>query len=97
MSLADQMIAQFLDPFRIGLLAALVLTAYNTAGTIGLGIPLALGCVFVAVIIPITTQGGNEGSTMTAILTGLVVNAVIIGLILGARALWLRVGAAGRS
>jgi hypothetical protein len=96
MPAADQMIAQFLDPFRIGLLVALVLTAYNTAGTIGIGIPLVLGCVFVAVIIPITTQAGGDGGTMAAILTGIVVNAVIVGLILGARALWLRLGAAGR-
>jgi hypothetical protein len=94
MSVADQMIAQFLDPFRIGLLVALVLTAYNTAGTIGIGIPLALGCMFVAVIIPLTTQAGNEGVTMAVVLTGLLVNAVIVGLILGARALWLRIGAA---
>lgn len=94
MPLTDQMIAQFLDPFRIGLLVALVLTAYNTAGTIGIGIPLVLGCVFVAVIIPITTQAGHEGGTMAVILTGLVVNAVILGLILGARALWQRLGAA---
>lgn len=96
MSLADQMIAQFLDPFRIGLLVALVLTAYNTAGTIGVAVPLALGCVFVAVIIPITMQSGSDVGATTAILTGLLVNAVIVGLILGARALWMRRGAAGR-
>lgn len=96
MPIADQMIAQFMDPFRIGLLVALVLTAYNTAGTVGLAVPLALGCVFVAVIIPVAMQPQGDATMLMVILTGLVVNVVIVGIILAARALWMRMSAAGR-
>jgi len=87
MTLDQLLFSQLLDPFRIGLLVALVVTAYNTAGTIGVAVPLVLGAVFVAVLIAITMQTG-EVATTTAILTGLAANAILVGIILGLRAAW---------
>ena len=95
MSLAELLLSQLLDPFRIGLLLALVFTAYNTAGTVGMAVPLILGAAFVAVLIPITMQFEDVAKT-TAILTGLIANAVLVGIILAGRAAWKRFAAPGK-
>jgi hypothetical protein len=92
MSLADILLSQLLDPFRIGLLLALVFTAYNTAGAVGMVVPLILGGAFVAVLIPLTMQQGDTDKT-TAILTGIVVNAILIAIIVAVRAVWSRFAA----
>ncbi|MBL8578749.1 MAG: hypothetical protein JNK47_16115 [Mesorhizobium sp.] len=90
MPLTELVMSQITDLFRIGLLVALVVTAYNTAANVGLAVPLALGAVFVAVLIPVTMQA-PEGVTLTmAILTGLAVNVVIIAIILAARTVLMR-------
>jgi hypothetical protein len=94
--LTDLIVSQFLDPFRIVLLIALVMTAYNTAATAGMAIPLTLGAIFVAVLLPLTTQAGETGTT-TSILTGIGVNAVLVGIILAGRAAWKRLTAPGGS
>ena len=94
MSLADILLSQLLDPFRIGLLIALVVTAYNTAGTVGVTVPLVLGAVFVAVLIPITMQS-EEVAKMWAILAGLAANAILVGIILAVRAAWKHFAAPG--
>jgi H+/gluconate symporter-like permease len=79
--LTDLIQSQLLDPFRIGLLAALVVTMLRTAQVTGRLIPLALGAVFVAVIIPSTNPPTNATLT-NAVLAGLVSNAIILGIIL---------------
>jgi len=94
--LTDLIVSQFLDPFRIVLLVALVVTAYNTAATAGITIPLTLGAIFVAVLLPLTTQAGETGTT-ASMLTGLGVNAVLIGIILAGRVAWKRLTAPGGS
>lgn len=92
MTLTELITSQLLDPFRIGLLIALVLTAYNTAGTVAIGIPIVLGAIFVAVLLPTTTQAPPaEFTTLITILTGLAVNGVLIAIILGAKAAWSRI------
>ncbi len=63
MSLAELLLSQLLDPFRIGLLLALVFTAYNTAGAVGMAVPLILGAAFVAVLIPTTMQSEDVAKT----------------------------------
>lgn len=90
MTIAELMLSQLSDPFRIGLLLALVITAYNTAGAVGLLTPLALGAVFVAVLIPVTTSASESVGLTAAILSGVVVNAAWIGVILAARSMWKR-------
>jgi hypothetical protein len=77
----DLIQSQLLDPFRIGLLIALVVTMLRTVQVTGRLIPLALGVVFVAVIIPSTNPPAN--ATLTdAILAGLVSNVIILGIVL---------------
>lgn len=95
MTLDQLLLSQLLDPFRIGLLVALVVTAYNTAGSVGVAIPLVLGAVFVAVLIAITMQS-EEVARTTAILTGLAANAILLGMILAVRAVWKHFAATGK-
>ncbi len=89
MPVADLLTAALLDPFRIGLMLALVLTASNTAAQTGRIVPLVLGVVFVAVLIATTTGAGEAGLT-TSIAVGVVANAIILGVILAGKALWSR-------
>ena len=60
MGFDDILLAQLLDPFRIGLIVVLVITAARTSATVGNWAPLALGVVFVAVLIPMTLGSGEE-------------------------------------
>jgi hypothetical protein len=73
--------SQLMDPFRIGLIAALVFTMYRTRAATGTLVPLALGVVFVAVILP-STQGAGTTSLTNAVLAGLVSNLIILGIVL---------------
>lgn len=89
MTFTDLLLSYLLDPFRIGLLIALTLTTANTAAHTGRIIPLALGVVFVAVLIAMTTGSGQTGQTM-AIGVGVLANAIILAVILAGVALWSR-------
>ena len=73
--------SQLLDPFRIGLIVALVFTMVRTRAATGTVIPLALGVIFVAVILP-STQGTGTTSLTDAVLSGLVANVIILGIVL---------------
>ncbi|MES2335931.1 MAG: hypothetical protein V4551_14795 [Pseudomonadota bacterium] len=73
--------SQLLDPFRIGLIVALVFTMFRTRAATGTLLPLALGVVFVAVILP-STQGSGAASLTEAVLVGLVSNAIILGIVM---------------
>lgn len=86
----DIYLAQLIDPFRIGLLIALVLTAGNTAQTLNRWIPIALGIVFVAVLIPFSIGANSTVDTATSVLVGLASNATILAVLLGAKALYSR-------
>lgn len=90
MTLFDIYLAQLADPFRIGLLVAMLLTAANTAQALNRWIPIALGLVFVAVLIPVSLSGGTEVPTSTAVLVGLFANASILAVLVGAKALYAR-------
>ena len=72
---------QLLDPFRIGLIVALVFTMARTSAVTGRVIPLALGVVFVAVMLP-STNPPPAASLTEAILAGLVSNLIILGIVL---------------
>jgi uncharacterized membrane protein YhaH (DUF805 family) len=54
---------------------------FRTRAATGAAIPLALGVVFVAVIIP-STQPTGAASLTEAVLTGVVSNLIILGIVL---------------
>ncbi|MBT1155105.1 hypothetical protein J1C56_05830 [Aminobacter anthyllidis] len=90
MAYLDIYLAQLTDPFRIGLLIALVVTAANTAPNLNRWIPIALGIVFVAVLIPFSIGANATINTTTAVLVGLVSNATILAVLLAAKVLYSR-------
>ena len=78
--------SQLTDPFRIGLLIALVVTMQRTMAVTGRVIPLILGIVFVAVMLPSTMPKASV-ALQDSILAGLVSNTILlIGVLAGA---WL--------
>ena len=85
----DLVLSQLTDLFRIGLMIALVVTMLRTSAVTGRVLPLALGVVFVAVILP-TTMPGGSGSLIDAILAGLISNLIILVPVLAAAALVAR-------
>ena len=85
----DLVLSQLTDLFRIGLMIALVVTMLRTAAVTGRVLPLALGVVFVAVILPSTMPGGSASLT-DAILAGLVSNLIILMPVLAVAAVVAR-------
>jgi hypothetical protein len=87
----ETLVTQLTDPFRIGLIFFMFLTALRTRETVGLVMPLVLGVVFVAVLLPMTT-GANSAlvreAHWSAIGFGLVANAIILGMIFAGWAIW---------
>jgi hypothetical protein len=73
--------SQLMDPFRIGLIVALVFTMLRTQAATGTVLPLAAGVVFVAVILP-STQGSGAVSLTNAVAAGIVSNLIILGIVL---------------
>ena len=73
----DTVISQLTDPFRIGLIIGLVFTMQRTAAVTGRVIPLILGVVFVAVMLP-TTMPSKTLALQDAILAGLVSNVILL-------------------
>lgn len=92
MPYADLIVSQLTDPFRIGLLLFLALTTRRTSAQTGYAIPLAVGALFVAFLIP-TTMGSGQTGGMTAIAAGVVSNIIILAVILGVLMLWSRLAA----
>lgn len=77
--------SQLLDPFRIGLIVALVFTMFRTRAATGTFIPLTAGVIFVAVILPATQspgQGSGAASLTEAVAAGIVSNLIILGIVL---------------
>ena len=93
MTLADLFVAQLTDLFRVGMMIMLVITASRTAQNAGTVVPLILGVVFVAVIIP-TTLSSDSASKSIQIGVGLLSNAVILGVLLAVKLLATRLLAA---
>jgi|EndMetStandDraft_8_1072994.scaffolds.fasta_scaffold156764_2 hypothetical protein len=86
MEFIDILMAQLADPFRIGLLVALLFTAQNTSGALNRWLPIGLGLVFVAVIIP--TAMASDGTPVAAeIGVGVVANAAVLAVMLAAQAI----------
>jgi hypothetical protein len=83
----DLLTNSLLDPLRAGLIVALFITTLRTRHDTGFAVPLALGLVFVAVIIPVTK---GIVPILPAIAAGLVANIILISIILGIWTLWSR-------
>ena len=79
--MTDLIQSQLMDPFRIGLIVALVFTMYRTRAATGTLLPLALGVMFVAVILPTTSPKPGQALT-DAVLAGLVSNLIILAIVL---------------
>jgi hypothetical protein len=90
MDIVGILIAQLADPFRIGLLVALLFAAANPGKALNRWLPIALGLVFVAVLIPTAMASDGEAEVTTQIGVGLVSNAIILGLMLFAEQLFER-------
>ena len=84
--MTDLVLSQLTDLFRIGLIIALVVTMYRTAAVTGRVLPLALGVVFVAVMLPATLPR-SSASLADAVLAGLVSNSIILVPVLACAAL----------
>ncbi len=84
------LVEQLADPFRIGLLVALLFTAANSRGTLNRWLPIALGLVFVAVLIPTALASENGEPVGAQIGVGLFSNAVILAILLAAEAVFER-------
>jgi hypothetical protein len=89
----ETLVTQLIDPFRIGLIFFMFLTALRTRETVGLIGPLVLGVVFVAVLLPMTT-GANTAlvreAPLWAIGLGLVANAIILGMVVAGWTIWIK-------
>jgi hypothetical protein len=75
--LIDLIISQLTDPFRVGLLIGLVITMQRTAAVTGRIVPLVLGVLFVAVMLP-TTMPSSSVSLKDAILAGIASNVILL-------------------
>ena len=86
---SEIIVSQLVDPFRIGLVAALIYTTIRNSGITGWLVPLTAGIVFVAFIIAVTMP--NNGQTQAVIIvTGLISNAIIAAVMFAALYFWRR-------
>lgn len=90
MDIVEIILSQLADPLRIGLLVALLFLAANSKGVLNRWLPIALGLVFVAVLIP-TAMASDSGEPVGAqIGVGFLTNALVLGLMLAAEAAYDR-------
>lgn len=80
--MADILVSQLTDPFRIGMMFFLLVTAIRTRETMGMKAPLAMGVVFVAILLPLTTAASAEVARFASIGLGIISNAIILGVFL---------------
>jgi len=79
--LTDLVLSQLTDVFRIGLIVGLVFMMHRTAAVTGRVLPLALGVLFLAVMLPATMP--NPAVSFTdAIVAGLISNTIILAPVL---------------
>ena len=87
--MTDLVLSQLTDLFRIGLIIALVVTMRRTAAVTGRVLPLALGVVFVAVMLPATLPS-SSANRADAVLAGLISNSIILVAVLALAGLFAR-------
>lgn len=82
MGIVDIFVTQIGDLFRVVLMLAVLVTQIRTRALSGKRLPLALGTVLVAALIPVILPVANVGF-FTAFAVGLVANALILAVLLG--------------
>ena len=88
MTLPELVLSQLTDPFRLGMLVFLVLTAARTRTVNGIIVPLIAGAVFIALIIPMFLNPAGP-DTLRQIASGIALNATLLGLFYAAKSvLW---------
>jgi hypothetical protein len=90
MTLFDLATAQASDPFRIVLMGGLVWTTLRQRAATGLVLPLALGVVFFAVLLPVVMGRADGVSLIAAVASGVVVHAAWVAVLFGAWTIWSR-------
>ena len=91
MTNSEILLSQLTDPFRLGLIVALVVTMLRTEPVTGRWVPLAAGVLFVAAILPMTTAPAGDGMLAQVISLGIVANLVLLALVMAIRHLVLRI------
>ena len=91
MTIPDILLAQLFDPFRLGLIVALVVTMLRTEAVTGRWAPLALGVIFVALIIPMTTQSRLPEPTWLLVAVGIFANLGHLAVVMLIRHFVLRI------
>jgi threonine/homoserine/homoserine lactone efflux protein len=82
-AMTDLFLANLIDPFRLVLLAALIATMLRTQANTGTWLPLAVGALFVAVLIPMTLQPVQTLPLWQVIAVGVVANVVLLAVGMG--------------
>lgn len=83
MPFTDLLLSQLTDPFRIGLIMALLYTTLRNRAVTGQIGPLLLGIAFVAIVIPMTIQTDNPDPIMWRFAVGTVANTILLGVVWG--------------
>ncbi len=78
----DLFLSQITDPFRIGLVAALLYTTFRNAAVTGFAIPLAAGIFFVAYIIALMSPVASQPMG-TVLASGVVANSALAAVMMG--------------
>jgi len=91
MTFAEMLAAQLTDPFRLGLIVALVVTMLRTEAVTGRWVPLALGVLFVAFIIPATMARDAVAPFWQLVAVGLVANLLLLAGVMAIRHVVLRI------
>ncbi len=86
--MAEILVSQLTDPFRIGLMFFLLVTALRTRHSMGMPMPLAMGVVFVAILIPLTTAATPNADRISTIGLGIITNAILLGIFLLGWLVW---------
>jgi hypothetical protein len=91
MTFGEILFSQLTDPFRLGLIVALVVTMLRTEAVTGRWVPLALGILFVAFIIPATFGRAVAEPLWQLVAVGIVVNVLLLALVMAIRHIVLRI------
>lgn len=90
MDLLQLLQSQLLDPFRAGLIVALMFTQMRTSESTGAILPLVFGVLFVAVIAPMSHGGVGLLPDLRTFLVGIVANIILLVVVYGVRAVVMR-------
>jgi hypothetical protein len=77
----DLVVSQLTDVFRIGLIVGLVYTMHRTVAVKGRVMPLVLGVMFLAILLPSVMPSATT-SLADAAIAGLISNSIILACVL---------------